>query len=103
MLNQEADRVKNTYWMVTAILDEKLGVKKGDLIERLKEKGIDARPFFYPLSTLPPYQGVLPQPQPENTVSLRLSPFAVNLPSALNLTQEQVIYVTEGLKRCVTT
>lgn len=47
-LNQEAERVKNTYWMVTAVLDEKLGVKKGDLIERLKEKGIDARPFFIP-------------------------------------------------------
>lgn len=102
-LNQEADRVKNTYWMVTAILDEKLAVKKEDMIERLKEQSIDARPFFYPLSTLPAYQGVLPEPQPQNTVSLSLSPFAVNLPSALNLTQEQVIYVTEGLKRCVKT
>ena len=102
-LNQEADRVKNTYWMVTVILDEKLAVKKEDMIERLKEQSIDARPFFYPLSTLPAYQGVLPKPQPQNTVALSLSPFAVNLPSALNLTQEQVIYVTEGLKRCVKT
>ena len=102
-LNQEADRVKNTYWMVTAILDEKLAVKKEDMIKRLKEQSIDARPFFYPLSTLPAYQGVLPEPQPQNTVSLSLSRFAVNLPSALNLTQEQVIYVTEGLKRCVKT
>jgi perosamine synthetase len=73
------------------------------MIERLKEQSIDARPFFYPLSTLPAYQGVLPEPQPQNTVSLSLSPLAVNLPSALNLTQKQVIYVTEGLKRCVTT
>ena len=99
-LNQEADRVKNTYWMVTAILDEKLGVKKGELIERLKAKDIDARPFFYPLSTLPAYQGVLRQPQPENTVSLSLSPFAINLPSALNLTEDQVIYVADSLTRC---
>ena len=102
-LNHEAEGVKNTYWMVTVVLDEKLGVKKQELIERLKEKGIDARPFFNPLSTLPAYQGVLPEPQLQNTVSLSLSPFGINLPSALNLTQEQVMYVTEGLKRCVTT
>jgi perosamine synthetase len=101
-LNQEADRVKNTYWMVTAILDEKLAVKKEDMIERLKEKGIDARPFFYPLSTLPAYQGVLPEPQPQNTVSLSLSPFAVNLPSALNLTEIQVNYVADSLTKCLT-
>ncbi|PSB52792.1 glutamine--scyllo-inositol aminotransferase [filamentous cyanobacterium Phorm 6] len=102
-LNQEANRVKNTYWMVTAILDEKLGVKKGELIERLKEKDIDARPFFYPLSALPAYQGFLLESQPQNTVSLSLSPFAVNLPSALNLTEDQIIYVSECLKKCVIT
>ena len=101
-LNQEADRVKNTYWMVTAILDEKLAVKKEDMIERLKEQSIDARPFFYPLSTLPAYQGVLPEPQPQNTVSLSLSPFAVNLPSALNLTEIQVNYVADSLTKCLT-
>jgi perosamine synthetase len=101
-LNHEAEGVKNTYWMVTAILDEKLGVQKPELIERLQEKGIDARPFFNPLSTLPAYQGVLPEPQPQNTVSLSLSPFGINLPSALNLTQEQVYYVADSLKKCLT-
>jgi len=101
-LNHEAEWVKNTYWMVTAILDEKLGAQKPELIERLKEKGIDARPFFNPLSTLPAYQGVLPEPQPQNTVSLSLSPFGINLPSALNLTQEQVYYVADALKKCLT-
>ncbi|EGK86122.1 DegT/DnrJ/EryC1/StrS family aminotransferase [Microcoleus vaginatus PCC 9802] len=100
-LNHEAEWVKNTYWMVTAILDEKLGVQNPELIERLKEKGIDARPFFNPLSTLPAYQGVLRKPQPQNTVSLSLSPFGINLPSALNLTQEQVNYITDSLTKCL--
>ena len=72
------------------------------MIERLKEQSIDARPFFYPLSTLPAYQGVLPEPQPQNTVSLSLSPFAVNLPSALNLTEIQVNYVADSLTKCLT-
>jgi perosamine synthetase len=100
-LNHEAEGVKNTYWMVTVVLDEKLGVQKPELIERLKEKGIDARPFFNPLSTLPAYQGVLRKPQPQNTVSLSLSPFGINLPSALNLTQEQVNYITDFLTKCL--
>jgi perosamine synthetase len=88
--------------MVTAILDEKLGVQKPELIERLKEKGIDARPFFNPLSTLPAYQGVLPEPQPQNTVSLSLSPFGVNLPSALCLTQEHIYYIADSVTECLT-
>lgn len=100
-LNHEGENVKNTYWMVTAILDQSLGVKKEYLIERLQEQSIDARPFFYPLSTLPAYQGILPEPQPQNTVALSLSPFAVNLPSALNLTQQQVHYIAASLKKCL--
>jgi len=99
-LNHEAPWVKNT-WMVTAILDEKLGVTKEDVIYRLKDKNIDARPFFYPLSLLPAYKKILPEPKVRNLVSLSLAPFGINLPSGLNLTQEQVEYVTISLKDSV--
>lgn len=91
-LNHEAPGTKNTYWMVTAVLDESLGLRKERLMELLASEGIDCRPFFHPLSSLPAYAGS-PQAavaQRRNCVSYAVSPFGINLPSALNLTREQV-------------
>ncbi len=100
-LNHEAPGTKNTYWMVTAVLDERFGLKKEHLMERFSAEGIDCRPFFHPLSSLPAYAQ---QPQAaaaraRNHISYALSPRAINLPSALNLTREQVARVCQTFKR----
>ncbi len=100
-LNYEAPGTKNTYWMVTAVLDERFGLWKEHLMERLSAEGIDCRPFFHPLSSLPAYAQ---QPQAaaaraRNHISYALSPRAINLPSALNLTREQVMRVCQTFKR----
>ena len=91
-LNYEAPGTRNTYWMVTAVLAERLGLRKERVMELLGAQGIDCRPFFHPLSSLPAYAGT---PQAEaarsrNPVSYALSPYGINLPSALNLTRDQV-------------
>lgn len=99
-LNHESPSTKNTYWMVTAVLDESLGLRKERLMERLGGEGIDCRPFFHPLSSLPAYSGS-PQAvaaQRRNRVSYAVSPFGINLPSALNLTREQVHRVATALR-----
>jgi len=49
-LNSEAQGVKNTYWIVTAIISPKYGLKKEELMEKAKKYSIDLRPFFYPIS-----------------------------------------------------
>lgn len=100
-LNSEAASIKNTYWMVTAIVDERFGLSKEELIAALGQEGIDSRPFFYPLSSMPAYAS-WPQAQgarSRNRVAYNLSPRGVNLPSALSLTQENVRYVCDRLRR----
>ena len=100
-LNSEAATIKNTYWMVTAIVDERFGLSKEELIAALGQEGIDSRPFFYPLSSMPAYAS-WPQAQgarSRNRVAYSLSPRGVNLPSALSLTQEKVRYVCDRLRR----
>lgn len=99
-LNYEAPSTKNTYWMVTAIVDEKFGITKERMIELMNEKDIDCRPFFYPLSSLPAYEH-LEQAQLSrlrNHVSYQISPYGINLPSSLNITKEETVYVCEVLK-----
>jgi perosamine synthetase len=99
-LNDEAPSTRNTYWMVTIILDKVFGMEKSRLIALLKENKIDCRPFFDPLSSIPAYQS-LPEAQhakKQNHVAYEISPYAVNLPSGFNLSREIVQYVCNTLK-----
>ena len=99
-LNAEAEGTRNVYWMVTVILDATLGIEKEPLMANLKERGIASRPFFYPLSSLPAYAGQAEaeRARQRNRVSYALSPWGVNLPSALSLSREQVRRVCDVLK-----
>ena len=67
----------------------------------LDEEGIDSRPMFHPLSSLSAYEGqteaVLARRR--NEVSYRLSPYGINLPSALCLERSQVQRVAKTLSR----
>jgi perosamine synthetase len=91
-LNSERPEVKNSYWMVTAIVE---GVNKEKLGSILKTEGIDTRPFFYPLSTLPAYAHL--NATRLQSVASRISPYGINLPSALSLTKSQVHFVAKTL------
>ncbi len=99
-LNYEAPDTKNTYWMVTIIIDEKFGIRKEKLIAIMSEKGIDCRPFFHPLSLLPAYQHLeeVRQASYRNTISYQISPYGINLPSGFNMTGDKVRYVCNIIK-----
>jgi len=100
-LNHEPIDTKNTYWMVTAILDPKHDFPKEKLMAALDQEGIDSRPMFNPLSSLPAYEGqsgsILAAQR--NEVSYRLSPYGINLPSALCLEHAQIEQVVKTLLR----
>jgi perosamine synthetase len=99
-LNAEPADTRNAFWMVTVVLDPKLGLNKTQLMERLGQYGMDTRPFFHPLSSIPAYedseQAYLARER--NTVVYRISPYAINLPSALSLGKDEILYVCDTLK-----
>jgi perosamine synthetase len=100
MLNCEAPNAKSTYWMVTVILDKRFGIDKEKLIGLLSERNIDSRPFFYPLSSLPPYENFeqAREAQQRNKNAYSIASWGVNLPCGMNMTQEKVLYVCDVLK-----
>jgi perosamine synthetase len=102
-LNSEASDVFNAYLMVTVVLDPALGWTKEKLIPALREHNIDCRPFFYPLSILPAYESfpTAAAARVRNSAAYAVSPYGVNLPSALSLTEEQVAFVSAKLKGLV--
>jgi perosamine synthetase len=97
-LNHEPAGVKNAYWMVTVL--RPFGPPKEELIHALWDRGIDTRPFFHPLSSLPAYRDcpTAADARRRNTTSYRISRTGVNLPSGFNLTEETVDRVVEALK-----
>lgn len=102
-LNYEAPGTKNTYWMVTAIFDPKFGRVKEEVIRRFKAMNIDLRPFFYPLSSEPAFASLREArtAQKRNVVSYRISPYGVNLPCGMNLTERMVEYVCEKIEKII--
>ena len=102
-LNVEPRDSKSIFWMVTVIFDPSLGVTKEKAMSDLAAEGIDTRPFFHPLSSLPAYAGAadVGRARRENSVAYRITPYGVNLPSGLNMTPELVARVAGAVRRVV--
>src|ERR1700748_1241661 len=86
--------------MVTATIDERFDLPKKELMASLRAEGIDTRPFFYPLSSLPAFrsQGGEARWRRRKPPAYRLSAQSINLPSALSLTREDVSRVCGALR-----
>ena len=101
-LNTTAGEVFNSFWMVTAIFNRKKKIEKEKIIEKMNRKNISCRPFFYPLSSLPAYSELQDANYNiQNKVSYEISPYGINLPSALSLQEEDIKYVCSTLMNIV--
>jgi len=100
VLNDEPPKVVNSYWMVTVIVDAKLGLDKTHVIAGLAARGVTCRPMFSPLSSLPAFEDhpSRARARAANAVSYALGQYGVNLPSALNLDEDTVRYVADSLR-----
>jgi perosamine synthetase len=85
----------NVYWMMSLLVDERFPLSRDQLMSRLRHYGVDSRPFFHPLDTLPPYAGAAPRP-----TALNLSQRGLNLPSAPSLRDEQVEFICAAIQEC---
>jgi len=67
-------------WLVSFLLDA--NVDRDLLIQKADERGVDIRPFFYPLSDMPLYEAYCPSYTPR---AHDLSQKGINLPTSLGL------------------
>jgi perosamine synthetase len=90
-MNIEQDFALNSYWLPTVIFEENFN--REVFFKQCKENGIDSRPFFYPLSSLPMFIA-----NKNNTVAYKIYKSGVNLPSFNDMTLEDVKKVCSILK-----
>jgi perosamine synthetase len=91
-LHPEMPWAKCVYWIYCILIEDKFNLKRDHLIDELKNRGIDTRPFFYPISIMKPYKKEsLPHAE-------ELSRKGLSLPSSTKLDFADISMITATLK-----
>jgi perosamine synthetase len=82
-------------WMPTFVVDDEISFNRDDVISELSSRGVDARVFFWPLSSTPAGgRKAFDKPYLSETIHLR----ALNLPSHHQLSDEDLIFISSILR-----
>jgi len=92
---------KNTYWMYGVVLNEKLGLTAEQAMSKMAEKGVQTRPFFYPMHQQPAFEKYSWFKKETLPVSEKIYEYGFYLPSGLTLTDEQMEKSADCLKQIV--
>ena len=94
-LQPEMPWASNVYWLTSLVLDDDAQISRDVLQEELAKAGIETRPFFYPIHTLPMYAPISsPLKFP---VAESLSRRGINLPSSALLSENEIIFIANQI------
>ncbi|WP_429311168.1 DegT/DnrJ/EryC1/StrS family aminotransferase [Paenibacillus mucilaginosus] len=96
LLPTEKEWAKNVFWMYSVVLKDGTEQQRDEVMSRMRERGIETRPFFYPMHILPPYKHL--QPPDEFPVANRIAATGLNVPSHGALQSEDIAYICGHLK-----
>lgn len=95
-LNAEHAGTRIGAWMPSVVFDVDTGVTRERLQQAFQEENVDARVFFWPLSSLPFFE-----PQRGNVHAWGIPERAINLPSYHDITEIEQERVCGVIRRCV--
>ena len=93
-LPRESPWARRVNWLYTLLLSE--GIDRDRVVARLNERGIDSRPAFVPVHTMPPYATGERFPVAESIARRGLS-----LPSSVGLEASDIERVCNALLACI--
>ena len=94
MLNQNKKDSISGYWMVNAVFDKSLKITREVLLKNYLDENIEARVFFWPLSSLGLFKSRFDNPK-----AYDISSRSINLPTFHDITHEQQLRVIEVIKK----
>jgi perosamine synthetase len=90
---------RNVYWMFGMVLDEATGIDGAEFSRRLRERGIETRPFFLGMHEQPVFRSTgLFDDDERHPVAERIARQGVYVPSGLDLTEELIAEVCEAIE-----
>jgi perosamine synthetase len=93
-MNPEPKDGQNGAWMPTAVFDSKSTITRKILQDAFAEENIDARVFFWPLSSMSIFNSIK-----SNTISWSISNRAINLPSYHEISSSEIERVSAVISR----
>ena len=88
-------KIVHSNWVFTIVFDE--NVDRDKIIKSMITRGIDTRPVFYPLSSMPPYKKYRCS---ENlSSSIQISKFGLSLPSSVSIKLDEMNFVVNSLEK----
>ena len=94
----EQSWAKSVYWMYGIVLDESTGFDAVQFALKLKEKGVETRPFFLGMHEQPIFQKMGLFHNEKYPVTERIARQGLYLPSGLTLTEKQLSHVCDTVK-----
>ena len=86
-------------WLFCITIDEnKYGHSRDELIAKLDANGVETRPFFIPIHTLPPYEETFSKQGELLPVSDRLGHIGLNLPTYTDLSDDQIEFIAHVIR-----
>jgi perosamine synthetase len=89
------ETAQSIFWMYSILTPSQ--TVRDAMMHRLSMKGIDTRPFFCPMSSLPPFTG----DRTNAPVSRDLSERGLNLPSGPLLTESEIDFVADSVREAL--
>ena len=94
-LQSETGFGKHAYWMFTILLENGSPSQRDELMDRMRKTGVETRPGFYPIHSLPPY--VDSSEAYSYPVATRIALQTISLPTSAALTKSDVRFVCDAL------
>jgi len=83
----EKEDNKNCFWLYSILVEDDYKLTRDELIQKLKENGIESRPFFMPVHEMPPYVNCK---HGDMSITDEIAKKGINLPSSVSLTKENI-------------
>ncbi|HUK22941.1 MAG TPA: DegT/DnrJ/EryC1/StrS family aminotransferase [Terriglobales bacterium] len=93
------DYARSIYWVYGLLLQESVPFMAEEAMRRLRELGIDSRPFFWPMHEQPVFRKRGLFAGESYPVAERLARRGFYLPSGLGLSEDQMRRVAQGVKQ----
>ena len=87
ILPQEAPWARHVYWLYTVLVQNRLKISRNKIIKDLALQGIETRPVFYPITSMPPYRNGRRQ---KFAVAEKISKEGLSLPSSPLLEEDSI-------------
>lgn len=98
----KTEYAENHYWIFGIVIDKKIDLTSKEVICKLREKGIETRPFFFPMHKQP----ILKKLNITDTIKRPISEYLYEkgfyIPMGLKLTEEEQIHISNEIKKIIT-